>query len=374
MDIFSEVMHTSAYFQVEHAEAKKLLFPRAQQLTGEISSSPQSLIAGLKMLAEFPRREELQTVSKNIARKVLAKEIKGRAKFRESELVQKAIEKLETLSPSSSEWEEIHREVNPLTQGNKESIEEAYYDSIISRNENLWMLNARQNGQKGKKEFLAWVKEIITSKPGLPSERMSEYLYFWYARLKGDQALPHESFLTQFKEQCDKGPDPFGEGGILAELVHEPGPGEPFHKICVAGGSYTFAETLDIWFIKSFAPDVRTIQSLTKMHLRSTKISATINTAIRLAGDPGAKEQLQGILESYLKQADTTNKQELGRLIETIRATHGQLATKLDRVCEGETVSRTPLGTEKRSRIMSPLGQDPGKGSATAETSSDDDQ
>ena len=332
-DLITGNMCASGYLQVEHAEAKKELLERAGQKVNEISNSPEAFLQELRSFETLPQRISLKGLLLKIA-----KTVSGTSPHP----VQVAIEKLSC--PSKRKWPP-----NQLLKDQfKESLKTAYYNYYISIDENLWFLNAEQNAKKNGKEFLEWLKEIIITRTSEKAVRysnhMSEYLYYWYELFKEKQALSYSDFLQIFTEQCEQELNPFETDGILEGLIQKPESSQPLRKICIKKGSYTFAESLNIWYIKTHSPDIRTASSLGIVDLRSTQITTKINNAIRLAGDPEEKKRLQNILENYLYKIDKASKEITAATIEQIGEENPSLQIELEKVCNTHMTVGSPSG------------------------------
>jgi len=369
IDVAMDRLCASSYLQKEHAEARKLLLPRAQEAVQHLLDSQDSLGRALKVFSSFPKRAHLQELSQNIAKKVLAQEIKSRTKFLAGETVSAAIDKLDPSKPlSSEEWEQIKGDVEKLLE-DVDDLEGVLYDHYIGREENLWWLNAQQNAQKGDKPFTQWLMDVISApssadeKAQRLSNHMLHYLHFWYERAKHEErepALSFHGFADDFKQQLAERKDPFGPGGILGWMIQEPGSGEPFHKICVGDELFAFGESLPIWYLREFSPSVRIEQLLTIINLRAQEFSMAILDFLRSDKKitPDITQLIQQELMKYLATLNNSSKKAVRKLVGGIDKIHEELAADLVMVCEREGDTSLLSGSKAIFQLVSSSEED----------------
>ena len=362
-DPFVEIMCARSFFQIEHAEAKNRLLPISQEMAKNILDSRESLRRGLEILKTFSRRADLKALLEMIASTINTNP-NERASKQPSKDIEKAITKLRTLS--GAEWKAIQKKLSPLQES--EEVTKAFHDYLISREENLWLLNAEQNIKKGDKEFLEWVSHVIlapTKETGQPNEtgkkhadKMIRYLFFWYSRHK-EMESPSKQDFDRFSEeltrQCTDNSDLLAKGGLLEGLIQPPNPesGQYFHTIAVRDRSYTFAESLDVWHLKTHAPDIRILQDLTAQYLGSSTISTKINESIRSEESPEKKALLQASMTRFvnnLKKALETNTSLLRKELKEIDE---PLAKEVKNTCKAQLKKQSPIsGTHIKSRLI----------------------
>jgi len=229
-------------------------------------------------------------------------------------------------------------------------------------------LNAQENAHKLDTKFLIWISKIILASDANPkdskaqgrSQQMLDYLFFWYARFKNidpNDQTEKTSFSSQIIEQCRKNPDLSSPGGIFSELVHEPDPENKiyFHTIRINEYAYTFAQSLDIWYLKTYAPDIRILYDLTKNYHCSARLSKITNDEIRKTNDPSRKKDFQAALTTYIiklnEESENANK-ALQNTIEAIEKkeenTKGMpLTEKIIRELEKPVIFFSPLSDRK---------------------------
>jgi len=312
-----------------------------------LDRSDSLLLKELETVKELPKKGELKSLLEDIAITVAGK--KGRPREAKTTL-EAAILKLGARSIDEGE---VEAKIASLC----ERLAQAYFNYFITRDKNLWCLNPKGNVLKLQTEFLTWVTATIMTRNDKETMKnaltMSEYLYYWYERLKGEEALSFSDFLLKFRQKSEHGFNPFEVEGFLKGLVQEePEFGEPFRTICVQGRSYTFAESLDIWYIKTHAPDMRTEQCLGKIDARSARLSAMLNNSIRLTRKPEKKAAVQGILERYIGRLEQVTKEVTETMIREVELEDNSLSKRLEKECKTAVAFFSPSGGQKETPLM----------------------
>ena len=344
IDPLSGKLFESSGLQREHAEAKKLLEGKAQESTEQILNSPGSLIDGLKIFKKFPRREGLKAFVKDLSLTILG----ALGRDPSSDVIQ-------ALSSPGINWDLVKAAIEPLfTEESVAEIITAYHDHFISRDENLWWLAAGENAKKGDKEFLTWLKEVITDRRGEKSirhsDRMLHYLHYWHSLHKGEQALSWSNFSDAFIRQCAEQQDPFGQGGVLEGLVQAP-PNQTFRKICVEKGSYTFAESINVWLMKTQASDIRAMHRIHIASERIAEVFTCISAHIRSSTNSEEIDRLKAIQNTVISQLDERSNQITRETVDAVRLINPQLSEELRQLCETAVLFMSPSGTEKSTPL-----------------------
>jgi hypothetical protein len=367
IDLVTERLCARGFLQKEHAEARKELFPRAGEAVQHVLDSQESLKDALEVFNSFPRRQNLKTLSQNIAKAVLAKEAKERTyRFSANTVVQEAVKKLDVSEILEEEWEQIEKGVKELLT-EEEDLEDTFYDHYIARKENLWWLNATQNAQKGDRPFLKWITDTIIAPEKHPSnqaeqlsEHMLHYLHFWYERSRqaaGEKVLSFQVFAEEFKKQYREEQDPFGIGGLFDGTIQGPEPerGQPFHKICVGEERFAFGESLTIWYLREHAPDVRISQLLTIINLRAEFISTEALKFLRSEEDvnPEERKLIQEGMIQYIGDLNRSSKRAIRQFTGRIGKINEKLAGILDEVQKRQGIAVFPTGDVATFQLVS---------------------
>ena len=143
----------------------------------------------------------------------------------------------------------------------------------------------------------------------------------------------------------------------------DPAGGTIFHTICVGEKekqrSYTFAQSLDVWYLYTHAPDIRILQSLTCNYLGAATISAIVNRYIRSYKIPEEEENaIKNAMDCYVYDINTAHEEATRALRHLIKKLDNVdckiLAKRLKKTCQDKVVTFSPTsGVPDEKPMMS---------------------